>query len=110
MIIRLVQFGSPMIQNQYRELCDQIHMSFDDFQLKLIEDTGYSYDELKTFWIWGKEVDDPDGELSLSEESVILDKYLIIHFDIDKKEILGMTTSDHECILHDHLCYDVIDD
>lgn len=72
-------------------------ISFDSFQEKLIEDTDLSYGDLKNYWTEGKEVElDPETE----DELYYVEKQgrLIIHFDIKKKEILGLASDTFECL------------
>lgn len=94
-IIKLLQFGSPKIQNFYKELCSTINLSFDDFQQKLIEDTGKSYDELKEFWIDGESFECDNDFLENLDETYI-NNYLIIHFDITNKSVIGVIIDDNE--------------
>ena len=94
-MIKLLKFGSPQVQETYEELCNTSKIKFDDFQLKLIEDTGFSYDQLKEFWTDGVAIDVPENEFE-EMEPVEIENYLIIHFDVDSKEILGIIPKNYE--------------
>ena len=94
-MIKLLQFGSPQVQETYKELCEASKIKFDDFQLKLIEDTGKSYDQLKEFWTDGISVDVPEEEFN-EMETVSLVNYLIIHFDVDNGSVLGIIPEEYE--------------
>lgn len=94
-MIKLLQFGSPQVQETYKELCEASKIKFDDFQLKLIEDTGKSYDQLKEFWTDGISVDVPEEEFN-EMETVSLVNYLIVHFDVDNGSVLGIIPEEYE--------------
>lgn len=94
-MIKLLKFGSPQVQETYEELCKSSNIKFDDFQIKLIQDTGKSYDQLKEFWTDGTSVDITENEFN-EMESTEIDNYLIIHFDVDSKEILGIIPEEYE--------------
>lgn len=94
-MIKLLKFGSPQVQKAYKELCETINMSFDDFQLKLIDDTDKSYDQLKEYWVDGISLDVPAAEFD-EMESVVLENYLIVHFDIESGDILGIIPEEYE--------------
>jgi hypothetical protein len=64
-MIKLLKFGSPQVQDTYKELCETAKISFDEFQLNMIEDTGFSYDQLKEFWTDGTSVDVSDEEFAI---------------------------------------------
>ena len=70
-------------------MCELIGISFDKFQEKLIEDTDKSYDQLKEYYVDGIEVGLTAAELDDLEE-IEIDNYFIIHFDTNKREILGI--------------------
>ena len=93
-VIKLLKFGAPKIQNLYKDLCDAIGIKFEDFQIKLINDTGKSYDELKDYWIEGEEGYTP-AENQL--ENFLMDNRLIIHFDTNRREILGIAADGVAC-------------
>jgi len=93
-VIKLLKFGAPKVQDFYKNLCSVIGLKFEDFQMKLIEDTGKSYDELKEYWTEGEEGYTP-AENQL--ENFLMDNRLIIHFDIDRKEVLGITAEGTAC-------------
>ena len=93
-VIKLLKFGSPKVQDFYKKLCSTIGLKFEDFQMKLIEDTGKSYDELKEYWTEGEEGYTP-AENKL--ENFLMDNRLIIHFDIDRKEVLGIASEGIAC-------------
>lgn len=93
---RLLHFGAPFIQKNFQEICKEYQISFDDFQNKIVEDTGIEYNELKSFWITGEEADLPDVDLH-DLHPISIDNYLIIHFDPEKKEIIGMTNNNYNC-------------
>lgn len=98
-VIKLLQFGAPIVQQQYKDLCKTIGLSFDDFQLKLIEDTGKSYDELKTYLICGEEVPiDSDTVIDEDFLNTNIDNYLIIHFDTETKDVVGIIVDDLDCL------------
>ena len=88
-MIKLLKFGSPEVQSTYQNLCDLVDISFDDFQEKLIEDTDKSYDQLKEYYVDGVDIALSEAEVEDFEETEI-DNYLIIHFDTNKREILGI--------------------
>ncbi len=94
-MIKLLKFGSPQVQEIYEELCKTSNINFDNFQIKLIEDTGKSYDQLKEFWTDGLSIDIPEDEFR-EMELISIDNYLIIHFDVDSKEILGIVPEEYE--------------
>lgn len=94
-MIKLLQFGSPQVQETYKELCETSKIKFDDFQLKLIEDTGKSYDQLKEFWTDGISVDIPEEEFN-EMETVSLVNYLIVHFDVENGNVLGIIPEEYE--------------
>ncbi len=94
-IIKLLKFGSPQVQETYKELCETTKISFDDFQIKLIDDTGKSYDQLKECWTDGISIDIPDAEFD-EMESCELDNYLIVHFDPSTGDILGIIPNEYE--------------
>ena len=94
-MIKLLKFGSPQVQETYKELCETSKIKFDDFQLKLIDDTGKSYDQLKEFWTDGKSVDIPENEFE-EMEPIELNNYLIVHFDIENGNILGIIPEEYE--------------
>ena len=88
-MIKLLKFGSPEVQDTYKSLCDLVEIPFDDFQDKLIEDTDKTYDQLKEYYVDGLEVGLTTAELDELKETEI-NNYLIIHFDTNKREILGI--------------------
>ncbi len=94
-IIKLLKFGSPQVQEIYKELCETSKISFDDFQLKLIEDTGKSYDQLKECWTDGTAIDIPAAEFE-EMELCEMDNYFIVHFDSSTKEVLGIIPENYE--------------
>lgn len=94
-MIKLLKFGSPQVQETYKELCESSKINFDDFQLKLIDDTGKSYDQLKEFWTDGTSVDIPENEFE-EMEPIELNNYLIVHFDIENGNILGIIPEEYE--------------
>ena len=94
-MIKLLQFGSPQVQETYKELCETSKIKFDDFQLKLIEDTGKSYDQLKEFWTDGISVDVSEEEFN-EMEPVSLVNYLIVHFDVENGNVLGIIPEEYE--------------
>ena len=94
-MIKLLKFGSPQVQDTYKELCKTAKLSFDDFQLNMIDDTGKSYDQLKEYWTDGTAVDVSDEEFSDMEPCTI-DNYLIVHFDVNSGETLGIIPEDYE--------------
>ena len=94
-MIKLLKFGSPQVQEMYEELCKTSKISFDDFQIKLIEDTGKSYDQLKEFWTDGISIDVPEEEYN-EMELVDIDNYLIVHFDVENGSILGIIPEEYE--------------
>ena len=94
-MIKLLQFGSPQVQETYKELCEASKIKSDDFQLKLIEDTGKSYDQLKEFWTDGISVDVPEEEFN-EMETVSLVNYLIVHFDVENGNVLGIIPEEYE--------------
>ena len=94
-VLKLMHFGSPQIQKIYEDICAEIGMPFEKFQLKLIDDTGKSYDQLKEYWTDGISVDITESEFS-EMESCIIDNYLIVHFDMESGEVLGITPEEYE--------------
>ena len=88
-MIKLLKFGSPEVQDTYKSLCDLVEIPFDDFQDKLIEDTDKTYDQLKEYYVDGLEVGLTTAEFDELKETEI-NNYLIIHFDTNKREILGI--------------------
>lgn len=104
-LIKILKFGSPKIQSRYKELCQLSGVLFDDFQLKLINDTGRSYDELKNYWISGDEVLIESEKLCILNP-IYLSNYFIIHFDLDKKDILGITLDNYQCLTDEFEFYE----
>ena len=94
-MIKLLKFGSPQVQDTYKELCETAKISFDEFQLNMIEDTGFSYDQLKEFWTDGTSVDVSDEEFA-DMELVELENYLIVHFDVENGDTLGIVPEHYE--------------
>lgn len=92
-MIRLKQFGCPEIQDFYKKLCKTISLDYDKFIEKLISDTERTIGELKSSWICSCEEDVSESRL----EETIIDDYLIIHFDLDKKETLGIINDNYPC-------------
>ena len=93
---KLIPFGAPIMQEFYKNLCAAIGLSFDDFQMKLIEDTGKSYDELKQYLTCGEEIFIDSDELAEYMECNI-NTYLTIHFDLQSKSVLGIIDDDFDC-------------
>lgn len=94
-MIKLLRFGSPQVQKTYEELCENAKVKFDDFQIKLIEDTGKSYDQLKECWTDGASVDIPAAEFE-EMETCEIDNYLIVHFDVLTGDMLGIIPEEYE--------------
>lgn len=90
-MIGLLEFGSMFMENFYRDLCKESGIKFDDFIDKITEDTGYTYSQLKSFWTDGEEVLTAENE---KLEEKIIDNYLLIHFDPEKKEIIGFVDTE----------------
>lgn len=91
-LIKLLPFGCPFIQNHYKNLCNELNISFDVFQEKLIESTNKSYDELKDFLTDGEIVDIREDDISVTQTN----KILIIHFDIEKPDVMAFAIDDTE--------------
>ena len=104
-IIQFLQFGSPTVQKTYKNLCEIIGMNFDEFQDKLIEDTGFSYNQLKEFLTYGKDKVLTEDEFNELEENQV-ENYLIIHFDIDNKEVLGIVNKNYDCLTDGYFYYE----
>ena len=94
-MIKLLKFGSPQVQDTYRELCETAKISFDDFQMNMIDDTGKSYDQLKEYWTDGTSLDVSEEEFS-EMELVEIDNYLIVHFDVNTGDTLGIIPENYE--------------
>ena len=94
---KLLQFGCPKIQHFYQKLCWDSGVDFEDFKSKLVEDTEIPYFELKECWTEGEEV-----FLSAEEEDqlyyVEIPKRLIVSFDPQTKEIVGMIPQSYEVL------------
>lgn len=91
--IQLLQFGAPFVQHEYFELCKKHNISWDEFQDKLIETTNLPYHKLKEFWTDGDFVNINKEKIT----EVTIDNYLIIHFDPDTKEIIGIINEYYDC-------------
>lgn len=95
-VIKMLQFGCPLIQDHYKNLCSIIGLDFNEFQLKLIDYTGKSYDELKEYL-----TDGVDDIINIEDLFVVnISKVLLIHFDLDTKEVIPFCfDSNEECKL-----------
>ncbi len=94
MMLKLLRFGSPEVQDTYKSLCDLVNIPFEKFQDKLINDTDKTYDQLKEYYVDGLEIDLPYYEFDNLKE-IEIDNCLIIHFDTNKREILGIIPSSY---------------
>lgn len=86
----MLKFGAPVIQKAYEDLCKENNISFDEFQIKIIETTGKSYDELKDYWIDGEETTIDTDELDVA----IITNVLFINCDENVENIFGFTVTD----------------
>ena len=91
-LIKLLPFGCPFIQNHYKNLCNELNISFETFQEKLIESTNKSYDELKDFLTDGEIIDVCECDISITQTNNIL----IIHFDIEKPDVMAFAMGNTE--------------
>lgn len=93
---KFLQFGCPYIQNLYKKKCQKFQIPFDEFQLRLIDETNRSYDELKTFYVDGlfyplKKI------LKNKICEVNLEKFLIIHFDYKNIVVFNYELQPRRC-------------
>jgi len=94
-VIKILQFGSPTVQKEYQHLCDLLEIPFEDFQDKLIEDTGKTYDQLKEYFVDGEPYQINEYEFE-EFEPVTINNFLIIHFNTNTREILGIIPNEYD--------------
>lgn len=103
-VIQLFKFGCPFIQSFYRHLSTINNISFENFKTQLVDSTNLSYCELEDFWCDGIDVTTrPNNLFNIYDlKEILIDKYLIIHFDLKKNEIIGFDNYNYKCYVDEN--------
>ena len=96
-LIKFLPFGCQKVQNNYKTICEEAKINFEDFQDALINSTGKSFDELKPILTDG-EVIQQNCLFFDKLRLAYLDEFLLIHFNEETKEIIGILNNNYSCV------------